>query len=53
LQLYAGLRVRDCELEFDLLAPWIAGTGQVYWTRTERADTHRRVDAILRQIEGG
>ena len=41
------------ELEFDLLAPWIAGAGQVYWTRTNRADRHRRVDAILRQIEGG
>ena len=41
------------ELEYYLLAPWITGAGQVYWTRSNRADIHRRVDAILRQIEDG
>jgi hypothetical protein len=41
------------ELEYYLLAPWITGAGQIYWTRSNRADIHRRVDAILRQIEDG
>jgi glyoxylase-like metal-dependent hydrolase (beta-lactamase superfamily II) len=40
------------ELEFDVLAPWIAGAGQACWARTDRRDTHRRIDAILRRIRG-
>jgi glyoxylase-like metal-dependent hydrolase (beta-lactamase superfamily II) len=39
-------------LEFDILAPWIAGADQAFWTRTDPADAERRIDALVRQIKG-
>lgn len=50
---YLESLARIRELEFDLLAPWIAGAGQAYWTRTDRDDVRRRIDGILRRIEDG
>jgi glyoxylase-like metal-dependent hydrolase (beta-lactamase superfamily II) len=38
------------ELDFDVLVPWAASAGQPYYALTDRDDTRRRIDAILRQL---
>ena len=41
------------ELDFDVLVPWIATAGEPYHAVTSRADTRRRVDAILERVRSG
>jgi glyoxylase-like metal-dependent hydrolase (beta-lactamase superfamily II) len=41
------------ELDFDVLVPWAATGGQPYFALTDRADTRRRVDAILKRVWNG
>jgi hypothetical protein len=41
------------ELEFDVLVPWAATAGQPYHAVTDRADTRRRIDAILERVRRG
>ena len=38
------------ELDFDVLVPWIASEDQPYYAVTSKADTRRRVDAILKRV---
>jgi glyoxylase-like metal-dependent hydrolase (beta-lactamase superfamily II) len=41
-------------LDFDVLVPWAATADRPYHATTDRQDTRRRVDAILRRVrEGG
>jgi glyoxylase-like metal-dependent hydrolase (beta-lactamase superfamily II) len=42
--------IRD--LEFDVLAPWIATAGEPAVTCTDPADKRRRIDAALRRVTG-
>jgi glyoxylase-like metal-dependent hydrolase (beta-lactamase superfamily II) len=41
------------ELDFDVLVPWAASGGQPYHAVTSRADTRRRIDAILERLRRG
>lgn len=41
------------ELDFDVLVPWIASAGEPYHAVTSRADTRRRIDAILERVRSG
>ena len=41
------------ELEFDVLVPWAATGGQPHLAVTSQADARRRIDRILRRVEGG
>jgi glyoxylase-like metal-dependent hydrolase (beta-lactamase superfamily II) len=41
------------ELDFDVLVPWIAGAGEPYLVVTSRANTRRRIDAILDRVRHG
>ena len=41
------------ELHFDVLVPWIATAGEPHHAVTSRADTRRRVDAILERLRSG
>jgi hypothetical protein len=41
------------ELDFDVLVPWAASAGRPYHAVTSRADTRRRVDAILERVRSG
>jgi hypothetical protein len=41
------------ELDFDVLVPWAATGGQPYYAVTSRADTRRRVGAILDRVRRG
>jgi glyoxylase-like metal-dependent hydrolase (beta-lactamase superfamily II) len=41
------------ELDFDVLVPWIASAGEPYYAVTSRADTRRRIDAILERVRLG
>jgi Family of unknown function (DUF5519)/Metallo-beta-lactamase superfamily len=41
------------ELDFDVLVPWAAGTGEPYHAVTSRADARRRIDAIIERLERG
>ena len=41
------------ELDFDVLVPWGATGGQPFYALTDRADTRRRVDALLEEIRRG
>jgi glyoxylase-like metal-dependent hydrolase (beta-lactamase superfamily II) len=41
------------ELDFDVLVPWAASAGEPYYAVTSRADTRRRVDAILERVRRG
>ena len=41
------------ELEFDVLVPWAATRGAPYAAFTDRADTRRRIDAIIERLEAG
>jgi glyoxylase-like metal-dependent hydrolase (beta-lactamase superfamily II) len=38
------------ELDFDVLVPWAATAGMPLYTATDRADTQRRIDAILERV---
>jgi glyoxylase-like metal-dependent hydrolase (beta-lactamase superfamily II) len=44
-------RLRD--LEFDLLAPWVATAGGPFAVETDGADARRRIDAILARVRRG
>jgi Metallo-beta-lactamase superfamily len=41
------------ELEFDVLVPWIASAGEPYTVVTSRANTRRRINAILERLRRG
>jgi glyoxylase-like metal-dependent hydrolase (beta-lactamase superfamily II) len=41
------------ELDFDVLVPWAASSGQDYYAVTSRADAGRRIDAILKRVRAG
>lgn len=41
------------ELEFDVLVPWAATADRPWYALTDRRDTRRRVDAILRRVREG
>jgi glyoxylase-like metal-dependent hydrolase (beta-lactamase superfamily II) len=43
--------IRD--LEFDVLVPWAAKADGPYFALTDRADTRRRVDAIIERVRHG
>lgn len=40
-------------LDFDVLVPWAATAGQRYYAVTDRADTERRIDAIVERVRRG
>lgn len=40
-------------LEFDVLVPWAASAGMPEHALTDRADTHRRIDAIIERVGRG
>jgi glyoxylase-like metal-dependent hydrolase (beta-lactamase superfamily II) len=40
-------------LEFDVLVPWAATSGEPYHAVTHKADARRRIDAILERIRAG
>jgi glyoxylase-like metal-dependent hydrolase (beta-lactamase superfamily II) len=44
-------RIKD--LDFDMLVPWAATAGQPYHAVTDKADTGRRIDAILERVRRG
>jgi glyoxylase-like metal-dependent hydrolase (beta-lactamase superfamily II) len=41
------------ELDFDVLVPWAATAGQPDHALTDRADTRRRIDAIIERVRRG
>jgi hypothetical protein len=41
------------ELDFDVLVPWAATGGEPYHAVTSKADTRRRIDAILERVRRG
>jgi Metallo-beta-lactamase superfamily len=41
------------ELEFDVLVPWAATGGEPYYAVTSRADTRRRIGAIIDRVRRG
>lgn len=41
------------DLEFDVLVPWAATAGQPWFAETDRADTRRRIEAIIDRIRRG
>jgi glyoxylase-like metal-dependent hydrolase (beta-lactamase superfamily II) len=41
------------ELDFDVLVPWAASTGEPYHAVTSRADARRRIDAIIERLRQG
>jgi hypothetical protein len=41
------------ELDFDLLVPWAATTGDAFYAATDKADAQRRIDAILDRVRSG
>jgi hypothetical protein len=41
------------ELDFDVLVPWAATGGEPYHAVTSKADTRRRIDAILERLRRG
>ena len=41
------------ELDFDVLVPWAASSGDPYYALTDSADTARRIDAILDRLRRG
>ena len=43
--------IRD--LEFDVLVPWAATAGDPFHADTDRTDTTRRIDAIIRRLRQG
>jgi glyoxylase-like metal-dependent hydrolase (beta-lactamase superfamily II) len=44
-------RIKD--LDFDVLVPWLATGGQAFHAFTEKADTRRRLDAVLERLRRG
>jgi glyoxylase-like metal-dependent hydrolase (beta-lactamase superfamily II) len=40
-------------LEFDVLVPWAATAGAPYYARVDKAETERRIDAILVRLDRG
>jgi glyoxylase-like metal-dependent hydrolase (beta-lactamase superfamily II) len=40
-------------LDFDVLVPWVATTGQPYHAVIDKTDARRRVDAILKRVQRG
>jgi Metallo-beta-lactamase superfamily len=42
-----------CTLDFDLIVPGIAAAGQPYYEFVEKAETERRIDAILERLRRG
>jgi hypothetical protein len=43
--------IRD--LDFDVLVPWAAGTGQPYYAVTSAADRQRRIGALIAAVRAG
>jgi glyoxylase-like metal-dependent hydrolase (beta-lactamase superfamily II) len=41
------------ELDFDVLVPWAATAGQPFHAVTDKADSRRRIDAILARVRRG
>jgi hypothetical protein len=41
------------ELDFDVLVPWAASVGEPWYAVTSRADTRRRIDAIIDRVRAG
>jgi glyoxylase-like metal-dependent hydrolase (beta-lactamase superfamily II) len=41
------------ELEFDVLVPWAASTGQPFYALTDPADARARIETILRRVRAG
>ena len=41
------------ELEFDVLVPWAASSGHPEYALTDRADSRRRIDAIIERVGRG
>jgi Metallo-beta-lactamase superfamily len=41
------------ELDFDVLVPWAAASGQPYYALTDALDARRRIDAILERVRHG
>jgi glyoxylase-like metal-dependent hydrolase (beta-lactamase superfamily II) len=41
------------ELDFDVLVPWAASAGHPGYALTDRADTRRRIDAIIEHVRPG
>lgn len=41
------------ELEFDVLVPWVATSGQSYYAMTDKLDAQRRIDRILERVRRG
>jgi glyoxylase-like metal-dependent hydrolase (beta-lactamase superfamily II) len=41
------------DLDFDVLVPWAASAGQPFHAVTDKADTRRRIDAILERLHRG
>jgi Family of unknown function (DUF5519)/Metallo-beta-lactamase superfamily len=41
------------ELDFDVLVPWAATGGGPYYAMTHKADTQRRIDAVLERLRRG
>jgi glyoxylase-like metal-dependent hydrolase (beta-lactamase superfamily II) len=41
------------EVEFDVLVPWAATSGEPHFTTTSRADARRRIDAIIERLRRG
>ena len=41
------------EVEFDVLVPWAATSGEPYFTSTTARDSRRRIDAIIARLRSG
>jgi glyoxylase-like metal-dependent hydrolase (beta-lactamase superfamily II) len=41
------------ELDFDVLVPWAASSGEQPYAVTSRADARRRIDAIIERVRAG
>jgi len=41
------------ELEFDVLVPWAATAGRPWFAETDRADSRRRIDALVERVRRG
>jgi glyoxylase-like metal-dependent hydrolase (beta-lactamase superfamily II) len=41
------------ELDFDFLVPWASSVGGPAFARTDRAETRRRIDAVLARLRAG
>jgi hypothetical protein len=41
------------DVEFDVLVPWGSSAGQPWFAETDRADTRRRIEAIIDRVRRG